>query len=47
MNTECVPVPNPLQNKTIASFDVGIKHLAYCVFRTTTRLQYWIGISWI
>jgi hypothetical protein len=38
MNTECVPVPNPLQNKTIASFDVGIKHLAYCVFRTTTPI---------
>lgn len=38
MNTEYVPVPVSLQNKTIASFDVGIKHLAYCVFKTTTPI---------
>jgi hypothetical protein len=38
------PVPNPLQNKTIASFDVGIKHLAYCVLER--RPDYNTGLEY-
>lgn len=26
------------ENKTVASFDVGIKHLAYCIFKTTSPI---------
>jgi hypothetical protein len=31
------------ENKTVASFDVGIKHLAYCIFNTTNPI---IIIDW-
>lgn len=36
MTTSCNS--NSYQNKTIVSFDVGIKHLAYCVFKTTNPI---------